>query len=205
MPAQYRSRSSDVVPPAAPPGRKGAPANTPCLQPRMDQSRRGGGDAHDEAKVRHACLTPIWSRAAWFADYVLPMATPPAPRPHVAGDARTMDRLLRARGCCPRGPASSVDGGRTEARASARCGGGYSGSSCRGASIPTQPRIRSTSSRPIAPASSESRSCTGGSSSTPCPACRGGAEGGARAALMRKYGCFLIGDGMQRRTTSRWR
>src|SRR5437660_2400300 len=28
----------------------------------------------DEAKVeRHACLTPIWSETAWFADYVLPM------------------------------------------------------------------------------------------------------------------------------------
>jgi anaerobic selenocysteine-containing dehydrogenase len=28
----------------------------------------------DEAKVeRHACLTPVWSETAWFADYVLPM------------------------------------------------------------------------------------------------------------------------------------
>ncbi len=28
----------------------------------------------DEAKVeRHACLTPMWSETAWFADYVLPM------------------------------------------------------------------------------------------------------------------------------------
>jgi anaerobic selenocysteine-containing dehydrogenase len=28
----------------------------------------------DETKVaRHACLTPIWSETAWFADYVLPM------------------------------------------------------------------------------------------------------------------------------------
>ena len=28
----------------------------------------------DESKVeRHACLTPIWSETAWFADYVLPM------------------------------------------------------------------------------------------------------------------------------------
>src|SRR2546426_496368 len=28
----------------------------------------------DEAKIeRHACLTPIWSETAWFADYVLPM------------------------------------------------------------------------------------------------------------------------------------
>ena len=28
----------------------------------------------DEAKVeRHACLTPIWSETAWFADFVLPM------------------------------------------------------------------------------------------------------------------------------------
>jgi anaerobic selenocysteine-containing dehydrogenase len=28
----------------------------------------------DEARVeRHACLTPIWSETAWFADYVLPM------------------------------------------------------------------------------------------------------------------------------------
>ncbi len=28
----------------------------------------------DEAKVQcHACLTPIWSETAWFADYVLPM------------------------------------------------------------------------------------------------------------------------------------
>lgn len=28
----------------------------------------------DEGKVeRHACLTPIWSETAWFADYVLPM------------------------------------------------------------------------------------------------------------------------------------
>jgi anaerobic selenocysteine-containing dehydrogenase len=28
----------------------------------------------DERKVeRHACLTPIWSETAWFADYVLPM------------------------------------------------------------------------------------------------------------------------------------
>src|SRR5262249_5738836 len=28
----------------------------------------------DEAKIeRHACLTPVWSETAWFADYVLPM------------------------------------------------------------------------------------------------------------------------------------
>jgi anaerobic selenocysteine-containing dehydrogenase len=28
----------------------------------------------DESKVeRHACLTPVWSETAWFADYVLPM------------------------------------------------------------------------------------------------------------------------------------
>ena len=28
----------------------------------------------DEAKIGlHACLTPIWSETAWFADYVLPM------------------------------------------------------------------------------------------------------------------------------------
>jgi len=28
----------------------------------------------DETKVeRHACLTPVWSETAWFADYVLPM------------------------------------------------------------------------------------------------------------------------------------
>jgi len=28
----------------------------------------------DEAKVeRHACLTPVWSETAWFADFVLPM------------------------------------------------------------------------------------------------------------------------------------
>ena len=28
----------------------------------------------DEARVeRHACLTPVWSETAWFADYVLPM------------------------------------------------------------------------------------------------------------------------------------
>ena len=28
----------------------------------------------DEAKVeRHACLSPVWSETAWFADYVLPM------------------------------------------------------------------------------------------------------------------------------------
>src|SRR5207247_1156432 len=28
----------------------------------------------DEAKIkRHACLTPIWSETAWFADFVLPM------------------------------------------------------------------------------------------------------------------------------------
>ena len=28
----------------------------------------------DEARVeRHACLTPIWSETAWFADYILPM------------------------------------------------------------------------------------------------------------------------------------
>jgi anaerobic selenocysteine-containing dehydrogenase len=28
----------------------------------------------DESKIeRHACLTPIWSETAWFADYVLPM------------------------------------------------------------------------------------------------------------------------------------
>ncbi len=28
----------------------------------------------DEGKVeRHACLTPVWSETAWFADYVLPM------------------------------------------------------------------------------------------------------------------------------------
>jgi len=28
----------------------------------------------DESKVaRHACLTPIWSETAWFADYILPM------------------------------------------------------------------------------------------------------------------------------------
>src|ERR1700730_11099817 len=28
----------------------------------------------DEAKVeRHACLTPVWSETAWFADYILPM------------------------------------------------------------------------------------------------------------------------------------
>jgi anaerobic selenocysteine-containing dehydrogenase len=28
----------------------------------------------DENKIgRHACLTPLWSETAWFADYVLPM------------------------------------------------------------------------------------------------------------------------------------
>src|SRR6266851_4167269 len=28
----------------------------------------------DESKIeRHACLTPIWSETAWFADYILPM------------------------------------------------------------------------------------------------------------------------------------
>ncbi|MBF6569832.1 MAG: molybdopterin-dependent oxidoreductase [Candidatus Binataceae bacterium] len=32
----------------------------------------------DESKVeRHACLTPIWSETAWFADYVLPMGHAP--------------------------------------------------------------------------------------------------------------------------------
>ena len=32
----------------------------------------------DEAKVEcHACLTPIWSETAWFADYVLPMGLGP--------------------------------------------------------------------------------------------------------------------------------
>jgi len=32
----------------------------------------------DESKIeRHACLTPIWSETAWFADYVLPMGRAP--------------------------------------------------------------------------------------------------------------------------------
>jgi anaerobic selenocysteine-containing dehydrogenase len=32
----------------------------------------------DESKIeRHACLTPIWSETAWFADYVLPMGLAP--------------------------------------------------------------------------------------------------------------------------------
>ena len=69
----------------------------------------------DEAKVeRHACLTPIWSETAWYADYVLPMGHGRrAPRPHVAGNARrALDRLPpagAARGAAAAGPRVRVD------------------------------------------------------------------------------------------------
>ena len=111
-----------------------------------------------------------------------------APRPHVAGDARrALDRLPPAgpaRGAASARPRVRLDWQAHEA-AGLRCGRRTSsGSSCRGASIPTaRSASASTSSRPIARArSSGSRSTTGGSSRTPCRACRRPREGGARAA-----------------------
>ena len=123
----------------------------------------------DEAKVeRHACLTPVWSETAWFADYVLPMGHASERHDLMSpGDARrALDRLPpagAARGAGAARPRPSISRGRRTRRPGwARSGRRTSsGSSCRGGSIPTaRSASASTSSRRTGPARScASRSC----------------------------------------------
>ena len=102
-----------------------------------------------------------------------------APRPDVAGDARrALDRLPPARAArgaaARRARSSSGRGRRTRRRASGRYGRRTSsGSSCRGASIPTARSASASTSSPRTgrARSSGSRSSTAGSSRTPCRAC----------------------------------
>ena len=110
----------------------------------------------DESMIgRHAALTPVWSETAWFADYVLPVGLG-SERHDLAsfethagswiGFRQPVKRVLR--GAARRG------GRRTRAtRIPAKCGKRTSsGSSSRGASIPTARwASASTSSRRTAP------------------------------------------------------
>ena len=155
----------DVVPPAAPPEGRARQARHvlhPRLQPGVDQSRRAvvGGDADRRGeggapRVPHADL-----ERDGLVRRLRPADGPclRAPRPHVAGNARrALDRLPpagAARGAAAaRAASSSGRGRRTRRRASARCGRRTSsGSSCRGASIPTAASASaSTSSRRTGP------------------------------------------------------
>jgi anaerobic selenocysteine-containing dehydrogenase len=133
---------------------------------------------NDEAKIeRHACLTPIWSETAHFADYVLPMG-------HASERHDLMSQETHAaRWIGFRQPVLRValekQGRRFDSTWQAHEAAGLgrsgkrtnSGSSCPGASIPTGPSASaSISSRRTFPApSSPSRSSTAGSSSTACP------------------------------------
>ena len=209
----------DELPPAALPPREAA-ASSRCTSRgsttrcgRIPTACRGSEMLTDEATVeRHACLTPIWSETAWFADYVLPMGH--ASERHdlmSAGDARrALDRLPpagAARGARAPGQDASTDvAGPRGGRARAGVGGGRV---LDRAVVAHRSRRRrsasaSTSSRRTGRARScASRSSTAGSSSTACPASRRrrGSEGLTPLEYMRKYGAFLVEDGRLRAPT----
>ena len=205
----------DELPAAALPARKAA-ASSRCTSPASttrcgptrrhvvdrDADRRGEGGA---ARLPHADLErDRVVRRLRAADG----ARLRAPRPHEPGDARrALDRLPpagAARGARAAGQDASTSPGRpTRRRGSGRCGRRTSsGSSCRGASIPTaRSASASTSSRRTARARScASRSSTAGSSSTACPACPRPPqrEGLTPLEYMRKYGAFLVEDNVYR-------
>ncbi len=132
----------------------------------------------DETRIEcHVALTPTWSETAWFADYVLPMGVG-AERHDIASFETHAGRWIGFRQPVLRRYAElNGDDGRARsgARTSstpARCGRRTSsGSTCRGASIPTARSASGSGSRatstPALP--SVSTSTTGGSSPTASP------------------------------------
>ena len=177
----------DELPAAALPARRARQARDVLharLQPRVDQSRRHVVDRDADRRGQgRAARVPDADLERDGVVRGLRAADGPrlrAPRPHVAGDARrALDRLPpagAARGARAAGQdASTSPGRRTRRPGSARSGRRTSsGSSCRGASIPTaRSASASTSSRRIGRARScASRSSTAGSSRTACPGCR---------------------------------
>ena len=108
----------------------------------------------------HAALTPTWSETAWFADYVLPMGLgterhdPMSQETHAGSGSAFASRCCASRARSAARPSTP----RTR-RIRARCGRRTSsGSSCRGASIPTERwASASTSSRRTVRARSDDR------------------------------------------------
>ena len=158
----------------------------------------------DESKIeRHACLTPIWSETALFADYVLPMGHASERHDlHESGDARRpLDWLPSAGAACgfgkrraesstlPMRPIAKPDWERSGKKMN-------SGSSSPGASILMVLWVcANTSSRLTVPGKSCAlANTTAGFLKTAFPACPlpQRKKASRRYDYMRKYGAFLV-------------
>ena len=160
----------------------------------------------DEAKVeRHACLTPIWSETAWFADYVLPMGHASerhdlmSQETHAARWIGFRQPVLRValRAAGPRRFDSR--GRRTRRRARPGVGGGRvldrAVVAHRSRRQPRHPQVLRVALPPRREAPHRG-AATAGSSRTPCPACPRPRRrrGSRRSSTCASTARFLIED-----------
>ena len=157
----------------------------------------------DERKVEcHVALTPTWSETSWYADYVLPMGVG-SERHDIASFETHSGRWIGFRQPVMRRFAE-LQGREGRRRTTAptsstrvRCGRRTSsGSTCRGASIPTVRSASASTSRAtnVPAARWASTSTTAACSPTACRACADDAAAAHQTPLeyMRDHGAYAV-------------